>query len=134
MPKPNHARHIRDIEALTIADLPLRKFAPFPTSYATIVRTLKELISEVVKDMEAVKKKLLSKHFPTVKQSELHCGYHRGRRPFIGSIIWPDIVSVHHLHLHIIIKPHVSAWLFKYPSWLPLMWKSDGKVIRLLSG
>lgn len=47
-----------------------------------------------------------------------------------GGVHWPDIVSVHHVHLHVIVEPRPLLWLFKYPPWLPLMWKSDDAVLR----
>lgn len=98
-------RHIRDIEALTLNDTPL------------------------LKKLDEVKELLLKRHCPAVPRSSIHCGYHRGRRQLIGSIILPDIVSVHHLHLHVIVEPRTILRIFKYPTWLRFMWKSDEKVM-----
>jgi len=80
--------------------------------------------------MNSLKKELLQKHFPDVEPSEIHCGYHRGRRQLFGTIVLPDIVSVHHLHLHVIVRPRFVLSFFKYPSWLPLMWISDQTLLR----
>lgn len=97
-------RHVRDIEDLTSDDLPL------------------------LKKLEQVKELLLEKHCPDVRRSSIHCGYHRGRRHLIGSMILPDIVSVHHLHLHVIIEPRPVLRFLKYPAWFRFMWISDEKV------
>ena len=47
---------------------------------------------------------------------------------------FPDIISVHHLHLHVIIEPSWFAWLLKYPWWFPWMWVSDEWVLKKLEG
>ena len=82
-----------------------------------------------VKKLDEVKELLLKRHCPSVPRSSIHCGYHRGRRQLIGSIILPDIVSVHHLHLHVIVEPKTILRIFKYPTWFRFMWKSDEKVM-----
>lgn len=48
--------------------------------------------------------------------------------------MWPDIVSVHHLHLHVIVEPGFWLWMFKYPRWLPLMWCEDWEVVERARG
>ena len=78
--------------------------------------------------MSEVKERLLKKHCPDIPYSRVHAGYHRGRRIFFGNVYWPDIISVHHLHLHVIVEPRTALKLFKYPPWLPLMWKSEIRV------
>lgn len=75
-------------------------------------------------------KRLLLKNHPDVPPSEIHSGYHRGRWHLIWNIYYPDTISVHHLHLHVIIRPQFLKKWFKYPPWLPLMWKSDEKLLR----
>ncbi|KAK3685367.1 hypothetical protein B0T22DRAFT_442546 [Podospora appendiculata] len=104
MPK----RHIiRDMEALRHADLAL------------------------LQEMDAVKLRLVRQHCPDLLgSSKVIAGYHRGRRPLLGGIYYPDVVSVHHLHLHVIVRPYVLKRLFKYPAWLPLLWKSDAAAMR----
>ena len=47
----------------------------------------------------------------------------------MGPIILPDIVSVHHLHLHVIVEPKLVLRIFKYPAWFRFMWMSDKKVM-----
>jgi hypothetical protein len=85
--------------------------------------------------MNAAKVHLLEKYCPDLIGSpNIAAGYHRGRRPFLGTIYYPDIVSVHHLHLHVIVQPHLLKRLFKYPPWLPLLWKSDTAVMRQAKG
>lgn len=104
MPK---AHKIRDIEALDGNDLPL------------------------LQEMDRVKHHLIALHStPATPRPSIISGYHRGRRPLLGKIYYPDIVSIHHLHLHVIVQPHVVPRLLKYPAWLPLMWKSDARVMR----
>lgn len=41
----------------------------------------------------------------------------------------PDIVSVHHLHLHVIVEPRLVLRVFKYPAWLRFMWVGDERVM-----
>ena len=79
--------------------------------------------------MDRIKKELLKANFPDRSPKEIHSGYHRGRRGLIGPIILPDIVSVHHLHLHVIVEPRFMLRMFKYPVWLRLMWMSDERVM-----
>lgn len=80
--------------------------------------------------MDSMKERLIADICPDVPRSAIIAGYHRGRRPFLGNIHFPDTVSIHHLHLHVIVRPRLSMWLFKYPSWLPLFWKSDVRVMQ----
>ncbi|KAI1504303.1 hypothetical protein F5X99DRAFT_371716 [Biscogniauxia marginata] len=80
--------------------------------------------------MDRVKHHLLQEHCPDLSVSDVHSGYHRGRRPLLGKIFYPDIVSIHHLHLHVIVRPRRWLQFFKYPTWLPLMWKSDRQVMQ----
>ncbi|KAF2181132.1 histidine triad-like motif-containing protein [Zopfia rhizophila CBS 207.26] len=98
--------HVRDVEALTGEHVHL------------------------LERLEDVKTLLLERYCPDVSPSVIHSGYHRGRRPLVGSLFWPDIVSIHHLHLHVIVETQWYMKLFKYPAWLPLMWKSDEQVMR----
>ncbi|KAH8888959.1 hypothetical protein GQ53DRAFT_807985 [Thozetella sp. PMI_491] len=79
---------------------------------------------------DSTKRKLLEQHCPQLPPSSVLAGYHRGRRRLFGSVYYPDIISIHHLHLHVIVQPRLMMRLFKYPSWLPLMWKSDVAVMR----
>jgi len=66
---------------------------------------------------------------PDAPPSAVHAGYHRGRRPLLGTVYFPDIVSIHHLHLHVIVQPRRTVAFFKYPLWLRLMWKADSAVL-----
>lgn len=79
--------------------------------------------------MDELKRELLSNH-PVVPLSKIHSGYHRGGRTMFGLFRFPDTISVHHLHLHVIVRPRLLLKWFKYPPWLPLMWKSDEKLLR----
>ncbi|KAJ4148269.1 hypothetical protein LMH87_002748 [Akanthomyces muscarius] len=80
--------------------------------------------------MDRVKKQLVREKCQGISPSAIMSGYHRGRRQLLGNIFWPDIISIRHLHLHVIVRPHLVPWLFKYPPWLPLMWKSDTRVLK----
>lgn len=78
--------------------------------------------------MEKAKDNLLKENCPDVLQSDIHIGYHRGHRPLsgvTGTFGAPDIVSIHHLHLHVIVQPYWYLRFFKYPAWFPGMWVSD---------
>ena len=129
MPK---AHLLRDTEGLTADHLelgePKPSFTPGLAEYGQ-----KHHIAdpgETVKSMDRVKGHLLQQKCPDVPLGSIHSGYHRGRRPLWGSWYWPDIVSIHHIHLHVIVRPNFWLTIFKYPSWMPLMWKSDEAVIR----
>lgn len=80
--------------------------------------------------MDEVKNKLIDEHCSDAQRSTVVTGYHMGRRPLIGSLYYPDIICVHNLHLHVIIEPKTMPRLFRYPAWLPLMWKSQDAVMR----
>ena len=129
-------RHIRDVEALTREDVPLRMAFPSlphsPIRYTIAKETSPP--TSVVKEMNRIKKQLLKANFPNHSPKEIHSGYHRGRRGLFGPIILPDIVSVHHLHLHVIVEPRFVLRMFKYPSWLRLMWVSDERVMAEAAG
>lgn len=84
--------------------------------------------------MDRVKEQLLKGNYPDVPRSAIHCGYHRGRRHLIGPIVLPDIVSVHHLHLHVIVQPRFILRIFKYPNWFRPMWVSDQRVMAQTRG
>ncbi|GAW23047.1 hypothetical protein ANO14919_125950 [Xylariales sp. No.14919] len=97
------------------------------------IRDIEALNGDHLKTLQAmdrVKKHLLGQYCAGVPRSAVLSGYHRGRRPLVGTIYYPDIVSIHHLHLHVIVRPKWIWRLIKYPSWLPLMWKSDARVMR----
>ncbi|KAI0429960.1 hypothetical protein F5Y09DRAFT_308985 [Xylaria sp. FL1042] len=83
-----------------------------------------------LQEMDRVKNQLINQHCLGIPRSAIISGYHRGRRPLIGKIYYPDIISIQHLHLHVIVRPRLFLQLFKYPTWLPLMWKSDARVMQ----
>ncbi|KAI5926856.1 hypothetical protein F4810DRAFT_653827 [Camillea tinctor] len=98
-----------------------------------VARDIESLNGEhiaLLQAMDRVKQHLLASHCPGVSPTDVHSGYHRGRRPLVAGIYYPDIVSIHHLHLHVIVKPRAWLRFFKYPGWLPLMWRSDVAVLR----
>ncbi|KAI1195711.1 hypothetical protein F5X97DRAFT_326275 [Nemania serpens] len=94
------------------------------------IEALDESHLGILQAMDRVKIHLIDEHCAGVPRQSIISGYHRGRRPLLGKIHYPDIVSIHHLHLHVIARPHWLLRLFKYPGWLPLMWKSDVTVMR----
>ncbi|KAI0884139.1 uncharacterized protein GGS22DRAFT_194746 [Annulohypoxylon maeteangense] len=77
--------------------------------------------AHLIKSMIELKEKLLKKNCPKVSPADVHTGFHRGRRVLIGNIFWPDIISIHHLHMHVIVGPRFWLKFFKYPPWLSLM-------------
>lgn len=85
---------------------------------------------DIVPKLDAVKRELLRLFYPDLPSSQIHAGYHRGHRPMLGRFGLPDIVSIHHLHLHVIIYPFSLLKLFKYPAWFPLMWVSDEWLLK----
>lgn len=114
---------VRDIENLNSSHLTLCKEQHYNT-----FRNI--WLIETVQSMDEVKRSLIQERYPDIPPSSIHSGYHRGRRPMIGSFFYPDIISIHHLHLHVIVKPKRMLLWFKYPPWLRLMWKSDDRVLR----
>lgn len=116
--------HIRDIEALTSEHVQLRKWV-----HSTCLNNI-GLHNAQVEKLERVKTILLDRYCPGISPSSIHSGFHRGRRALAGSVFWPDIISIHHIHLHVIVEPRPILKLFKYPTWLPLMWKSDKRVMQ----
>jgi hypothetical protein len=80
--------------------------------------------------MDRFKKNLLRDHYATVPSSEIHSGYHRGHRPMVGNFGLPDIISIHHLHLHVIIKPNTVLKYTKYGSFASQIFVSDDWVLE----
>ncbi|KAL7943777.1 HIT-like domain-containing protein [Trichoderma barbatum] len=103
---------------------------PQPELHVRDIENLDSTHLDLLRAMDDAKRRLLQEEYPDVPRSEIHSGYHRGRRPLIGNIFYPDIISIHHLHLHVIVRPRRKLLWLKYPPWLPLMWKSDDKVLR----
>jgi hypothetical protein len=82
--------------------------------------------------MNRVMKRLLEEKYSNIAPSEIYTGYHRGHRPlggWFGSFGAPDIISVQHLHLHVIIQPYWHCTWLRYPFWFPLMWVSAESVL-----
>jgi hypothetical protein len=102
----------------------------FLISYYLISLTEPTAHCSIVEKMDSVKTMLLQKHYNGIDPSKVHSGYHRGHRPVWGSLGYPDIISVHHLHLHVIVEPEYKAGLLKYPKWFPLMWMSDDELLE----
>ncbi|KAI9778068.1 MAG: Histidine triad nucleotide-binding protein 3 [Geoglossum umbratile] len=104
-------KHIRDIEVLGKEHLPM------------------------LQKLDTLKHTLLSRHYPTTPAYSILSGYHRGQRPTgFSTFQFPDIISVHHLHLHVIVEPSWFASVLKYPWWFPWMWVSDEWVLSRLKG
>ncbi|UKZ81863.1 hypothetical protein TrVFT333_009639 [Trichoderma virens FT-333] len=122
-------KHVRDIESLNYSHYGLRE-RQHHQSCIRQKRSINKYVflpNKAVCEMDAVKHYILKKYCPHIPLSEVHSGYHRSRRPLIGSIYYPDIISVHHLHLHVIVRPQWRRKWLRYA--LPLMWKSDEKVL-----
>ncbi|KAH0496193.1 hypothetical protein TgHK011_003568 [Trichoderma gracile] len=92
--------HIRDIEQLQAEDLNL------------------------LLEMRLVRDELLRRHCSATDR--IHCGYHRARERVLGPIYTIDRISVPHLHLHVIARPHEDSIPDKYSHWF--VWKSEEEV------
>jgi len=101
--------HVRDIESLNAEHL------------------------QMLEKMDRFKKILLRERYPSIPSSDIHSGYHRGHRPVVGNFGYPDIISIHHLHLHVIIKPSPLLKYTKYGSFVSQIFVSDDWVLERLS-
>lgn len=133
--------HIRDSEQLGLDDVLLCMYALSQTSTYNMILVfllhMRNLLmhanensigNDSVDAMQQAKQRLIQGHYPDIDPASIHTGYHRGHRPIFGAWGFPDIISVHHLHLHVIIEPRpMQKWL-KYPAWNPLMWINDDVV------
>ena len=86
-----------------------------------------------VEKMDRFKKTLLRERYPSISSSDIHSGYHRGHRPVVGNFGYPDIISIPHLHLHVIIKPSLLLKYTKYGSFISQIFVSDDWVLKRLS-
>jgi len=108
-------RHIRSVEELTVTDLPL---------YQKMLET---------------RETLLAKHFPEItsenRNQRVRSGFHRGSRNIfliLGfSVHVSDIISVKHLHLHVIIDVD-NIGFFKFPVWNEFVFVQSDTVLRRL--
>ena len=120
----SYPRRMFEISKISVATM-----FPFVRLYKTSATRFHKT-DPLVQAMNDMKERLITDNCPDIPRSAVISGYHRGRRPLLGQIYFPDIVSIHHLHLHVVVRPRLLMWLFKYPSWLPLLWKSDVKVTQ----
>ncbi|KAF3192683.1 hypothetical protein TWF788_000288 [Orbilia oligospora] len=140
-------RHIRSVEDLTPSDLPLCNAAL--SNYHTQHIYFDDIISHTnyftcfdVKDrkMLAVREQLLAVHYPDLtpatRYHRLRTGFHRGRRdlhlvgPFKFHV--PDVISVKHLHLHVIVDVDSTIRGMKYPLWNELIFAKSELVLKRL--
>ncbi|KAK6348096.1 Histidine triad nucleotide-binding protein 3 [Orbilia javanica] len=109
-------RHIRSVEDLTPGDLPLYR------------------------KMLAVRDQLLAVHYPDLtpdtRYDRLRSGFHRGKRDvhIFGPVKFhiPDVISVKHLHLHVIVDVDSSMKSMKYPLWNELVFAKSETVLKRL--
>ncbi|KAK6518133.1 hypothetical protein TWF506_005294 [Arthrobotrys conoides] len=109
-------RHIRSVEDLTPSDLPLYR------------------------KMLAVREQLLGVHYPDLtpaaRYHRLRSGFHRGRRDIhlVGPVKFhvPDVISVKHLHLHVIVDVESTIRGMKYPLWNELIFAKSELVLKKL--
>ncbi|KAL7815735.1 HIT-like domain-containing protein [Trichoderma gracile] len=94
--------HIRDIEQLQAKDL------------------------DLLLEMRSVRDELLRRHCNATDR--IHCGYHRARERVLGPIHTIDRISVPHLHLHVIARPHDDTIPDKYSHWF--VWTSEEEVFE----
>ncbi|KAK6543659.1 hypothetical protein TWF694_000399 [Orbilia ellipsospora] len=109
-------RHIRSVEVLTAADLPLYR------------------------KMLGVREQLLQTHYPDLtsanRAQRLRSGFHRGGRDIQLFKSWkislPDVISVKHLHLHVIVDLLASVGYLKYPLWNEVVFIKSETVLKRL--
>ncbi|KAK6358166.1 Histidine triad nucleotide-binding protein 3 [Orbilia blumenaviensis] len=109
-------RHIRSVEDLTPSDLPLYR------------------------KMLALSEQLLAIHHPNLtpasRYHRLRIGFHRGKRDVhvVGPVKFhvPDVISVKHLHLHVIVDIDSTIKALKYPLWNELIFAKSETVLRRL--
>ncbi|KAL6864522.1 HIT-like domain-containing protein [Trichoderma novae-zelandiae] len=102
-------KHIRDIEHLLPGDL------------------------ELLQEMGRVRDSLVQRHCPNIPPEKIHCGYHRGQRPNdYMPLRMPDIISVKHLHLHVIAEPRLLPFIYKFHPSNSILFKSEADVLKLV--
>ncbi|KAL7810779.1 hypothetical protein V8C44DRAFT_332052 [Trichoderma aethiopicum] len=115
--------HIRDVEQLQAKDLDLCE--PHRNSLTFMKRLINKRVS-VVLEMRSVRAELLRRHCSATDR--VHCGYHRARERMLGPIHTIDRISVPHLHLHVIARPHEDIIPDKYSHWF--VWTSEEEVFE----
>ncbi|KAK6501437.1 Histidine triad nucleotide-binding protein 3 [Arthrobotrys musiformis] len=109
-------RHIRSVEDLTASDLPLYR------------------------KMLAIREQLLGIHYPDItpatRNHRVRSGFHRGERDvhIAGPLKFriPDVISVKHLHLHVIVDVDSTMKSLKYPMWNELVFAKSETVLKRL--
>ncbi|KAK6532568.1 hypothetical protein TWF281_006752 [Arthrobotrys megalospora] len=109
-------RHIRSVEDLTPSDLPLYR------------------------KMLAIREQLLATHYPDLtpvsRHYRLRSGFHRGERDvhLLGPVKFhvPDVISVKHLHLHVIVDLNSMIKGLKYPMWNEFIFAKSETVLKRL--
>ncbi|KAK6341423.1 hypothetical protein TWF696_008499 [Orbilia brochopaga] len=108
-------QHIRSVEALTAAHLPLYR------------------------KMLAVRDQLVLEHHPDITPATRHrvrSGFHRGSRKInvVGPLKFtlPEVISVKHLHMHVITDLNTNIGYLKYPLWNPLIFITAEEVLKRL--
>ncbi|PTB72046.1 hypothetical protein M440DRAFT_1098049 [Trichoderma longibrachiatum ATCC 18648] len=115
--------HIRDVEQLQAKDLDLCEL--HNNSLMFMKRPINKRVS-VVLEMRSVRDELLRRHCSATDR--VHCGYHRARERMLGPIHTIDRISVPHLHLHVIARPHEDTIPDKYSHWF--VWTSEEEVFE----
>ena len=90
--------------------------------------------------MLAVREQLLGVHYPDLtpdtRYHRLRSGFHRGRRDIqvVGPVKFhvPDVISVKHLHLHVIVDVDSTVKGMKYPLWNELIFAKSETVLKRL--
>lgn len=86
-----------------------------------------------MQEMSRVKNNLVQRHCPHVLPERIHCGYHRGQRPngYIP-VRMPDIISVKHLHLHVVAEPRLLPFVYKFHPSNTLIFKTEEAILGLV--
>lgn len=90
--------------------------------------------------MLAVREQLLAIHYPDITPANryyrLRSGFHRGARDvhLLGPVKFhlPDVISVKHLHLHVIVDINSPIKGLKYPMWNEFVFAKGETVLKRL--
>ncbi|KAF3929957.1 hypothetical protein AA313_de0205929 [Arthrobotrys entomopaga] len=90
--------------------------------------------------MLAMRDQLLQTHHPDItaanRAQRVRSGFHRGGRDIeilrMMKISLPDIISVKHLHLHVIVDLLTTKGYLKYPLWNEMVFITSEAVLKRL--
>ncbi|KAF3914574.1 hypothetical protein ABW21_db0203836 [Orbilia brochopaga] len=91
--------------------------------------------------MLAVRDQMLLEYHPDITPATRHrvrSGFHRGSRQIVSlgplRITLPEVISVKHLHMHVIVDLNTNIGYMKYPLWNSLIFIPAEDVLKRLEG